>query len=249
VTPYVVQLVVIGFLWVSFHCVGMCGPIVAGLTTANVDGESRAERLRSGVAGILAYQGGRAVTYALLGAAAGWLGGSVDRVVHGVGNIAALVVAVGLVGAGIARLVGWSADASIGGDVGGRLGRAARRLMRLAPTRGRSRLAVFGAVMGFLPCMLMFWVLGLAASTGGALTGAAVMVGLVVMTTPVLLIAGTSPLLARGKMRQWGDTVAALALLISGVWLGLVGAAANGWIDHLHFMFAIGDQSFKMMLW
>jgi sulfite exporter TauE/SafE len=97
--------------------------------------------------------------------------------------------------------------------------------------------------------MLMFWVLGLAASTGGALTGAAVMVGLVVMTTPVLLIAGTSPLLARGKMRQWGDTVAALALLISGVWLGLVGAAANGWIDHLHFMFAIGEQSFKMMLW
>ena len=44
-----------------------------------------------------------------------------------------------------------------------------------------------GAVMGFLPCMIVLWALGLSALTGSALHGAAIMLILVALTTPVLL--------------------------------------------------------------
>lgn len=250
-TPYLVQLFAVGILWVSFHCVGMCGPIVAGLNTAHVDGDERWPRIRQGTINILAYQAGRAVTYVILGALAGWIGGSVDGLVRGVGKVSALVTAVVLIGMAVSKLapLGPTGADAAGGAVGSRLGGIARKLTRLLPGEGTARLALFGGVMGFLPCMLMFWVLGLAASTGNPMYGAGVMGGLIVMTTPVLVFAGTSPLVAKGAMREYGDTFSAVALLVSGIWLALVGVAANGWIEHFHFAFRLSGESFKVMLW
>lgn len=249
--PYLVQLAVIGFLWVTLHCVGMCGPIVAGLVTADVDsGENH--RARESAFRVLAYQSGRALTYALLGAGAGAVGASINHIVRGVGEVAALGMGLVLVGAGLTHALGGLHTTSSASQIGGfglKLGRIARTIARLVPAPGLWRFALFGAVMGFLPCMLMFWVLGLAASTGSPLAGAGLLVGLVAMTTPVLLAAGTTPALAGGWLRRHGTWVVAAALLISGLWLGLIGAAANGWIAHASIEFGAGAQTFKLMFW
>lgn len=248
--PYLVQLVVVGFLWVSLHCVGMCGPIVAGLVAADSDPDDARPVGRS-AGRVLAYQAGRAVTYALLGAAAGLAGKTVNTVIHGIGDVAALAMGALLLGAGVWRTIGdlGVVSAPSGGWVGRKLGRAARQITRLVPATGNWRFALFGAVMGFLPCMLMFWVLGLAASTGNPLSGAGLMVGLVAMTTPVLLAAGTSHALATGLLRRHSETIVGIALMISGVWLGLIGAAANEWIGHASLQFAVGEQTFRLMFW
>lgn len=264
-TPYLFQLFGVGILWVSFHCVGMCGPIVASLNTAVSKDGSKWQRVRQGAGNILAYQAGRAVTYVILGALAGWIGASVEGAIQGVTKIAGLLTAVALVGAGVwqlppvhAALLGGSDGQgnSQGGGGAGRIGRfgtalgaAARRITRLFPHTGRLRLTAFGAVMGLLPCMLMFWVLGLAASTAHPLQGALVMLGLIVMTTPVLIFAGTSPLLAGGFWRRHGEWVTAGAVIISGLWLGVIAAAANGWIEHFHIVFDWGGEGYTIMLW
>ena len=52
-----------------------------------------------------------------------------------------------------------------------------------------SRAFCLGILMAFLPCMLVFWCLGLAASASHPFDGALLMALLVVMTTPVLLLA------------------------------------------------------------
>ena len=248
--PYLIQLLVIGLLWVSLHCVGMCGPIVAGLVAADSDPEDDRPARRS-ARRVLAYQSGRALTYAALGAAAGLAGQAVNGVIHGIGDIAALAMGIALFGAGIWRTVGdlGVVAAPSGGWIGRKLGRAARQITRLVPARGNWRFALFGAVMGFLPCMLMFWVLGLAASTGNPLSGAGLMVGLVAMTTPVLLAAGTSHALATGWLRHYGDRLVGVALMVSGIWLALIGAAANGWIGHASLQFSVGEQAFRVMFW
>lgn len=249
-TPYLVQLFAIGLMWVSLHCVGMCGPIVAGLNAAHEEGDGsdgRWWRFSRGVRRILAYQSGRAVTYAVFGAVAGTVGASVETIIGQIGDVAALATGGVLVVLGGYRLVVSGRPGP--GGVGQRLGGAARRLSRLLPNRGPIRFAVFGLVMGFLPCMLMFWVLGLAASTADPLTGAGLMVGLVAMTTPVLVLAGAGPLVADGPLRRHGNTITSAALAVSGIWLVLVGAAANGWVPHAGFDFEVAGRTFKMMFW
>jgi hypothetical protein len=253
-SPYLLQLVGVGFLWVSFHCVGMCGPIVASMNTAVSGQETRRRRLWEGALNILSYQSGRAVTYAILGLGAGWLGASIEGAVQDLTRFAALAIAAALVGAGlwtlppVHRRLGAGTTEEVG-RLGSRLGQAARRLSRLIPSQGRLRFVVFGAVMGLLPCMLMFWVLGLAASTADPLEGMLVMLGLIAMTTPVLIFAGTSPLLAGGFWQRHGEWVTSVAVIISGVWLGMIGAAANGWIEHVHLTFDLQGTGYTVMLW
>jgi sulfite exporter TauE/SafE len=256
-TPHLVQLLGIGLLWVSLHCVGMCGPIVAMLNAGDAASSEASSDLWSGARNVLAYQTGRAITYALMGAAVGGLGAVVETAIQSISRSTVGIVAIALLVAGLLRAppvkrrlrAGDSGSTDALSGVGARLGRAARRLSRLMPDRGRLRIGAFGAVMGLLPCMLMFWVLGLAASTADPIRGAGLMVGLVVATTPVLVLAGTSPLLAGSWWRRHGEAITSLALMASGVWLGLVAAAANGWIAHARVAFEIGGRAFKIMLW
>ncbi len=261
---YLIQLATVGLLWVTIHCAGMCGPIVAGLNASTLDRDGDdADRslLARGAINILAYQAGRSITYATFGALAGLVGASLETAVIDVGRIAALVAGMAMILVGLASMTNirrflptsspTTADSANGqtGSVTGRIGRAARKLSDLIPASGRGRIVLFGAVMGFLPCMLMFWVLALAASTANPLGGAGLMVGLVVLTTPVLLFAGTSPLLAAGRFQRWSSAVRAGAMMLSGVWLVLIGAAHNGWIAHQKFVFEMFGRSFTLMLW
>lgn len=253
--PQYTQLFGLGLLWVTVHCAGMCGPIVGSLVATQKTDGGWLSRLVQRAKSVLAYQGGRAATYALLGASAGLAGAAAEAFIGPVTRVAGLIVAVALIGAGILRLGPVARRLGLGSSTGelsasGRfVGAALKRVRRLVPRRGGLQMMAIGAVLGLLPCMLMFWVLGLSASTASPLHGALIMVGLVALTTPVLLFAGAAPLLCSPAVRRFGEKAIPVAIIFSGTWLLMVALAANGWIDHLHLPFELFGEKLVVMLW
>ena len=247
VETYYAQVLSIGLVWVFFHCGGMCGPILAGVTS-DVRGDNQRQAILRRGGRVLSYQTGRAATYAVIGAIAGSLGSAFEATLRSFTNAAGLVLAVVLLLVGISRLPMWAhrfPASRLASASGSLLGRAMMMVGRRGPRSGFFRYAMLGVMMGLLPCMLMFWVLSIATSTASPIHGAGVMVLLVLMTTPTLLVAGTAAALGRRWSSEW---VGPVAMMVSGVWMGLIAAAANGWIEHIHIQFKLFGEKYVLML-
>lgn len=192
-------LLVQGSLWVLGHCPGMCGPLVVGLRFP-------------GALSLLAYQGGKAVTYALLGALAGWVGGWAVLGLRVWAPVLLLAVAVVMVVAGIRGLRGRGAGSI---PVPAWLSGAIRRW-----SAGRGGPFLLGLVLAFLPCAVVVWTLGLSVASASPLHGALLAIGLVALNTPVLLAvhllaAGAWMAALRARLR-W---LPPLGLILAGLWL------------------------------
>lgn len=197
------------------HCIAMCGAACAGLGQAA--GERRNEAM-------WVFQLGRVLGYALLGGLAaasiqglGWLTiqSAALRPVWTLFHVAAFML--GLVLLLRAQQPVW-------------LESAARRLWSgaraLAAGRGRGAPLVVGTLWALLPCGLLYSALLVAAMTGSAIEGAAVM-ALFAAGTAVSMMAGPWLWLhLRGTGRgDWGVRLAGLALAASSawaLWMGLV---------------------------
>lgn len=251
------QLLSVGLVWISFHCAGMCGPLLIGFDVA---GAARGVRALPGAFGVLTYQAGRALTYLLLGALAGLVGRGLAAVFEPAGAIFALLFGLTVVGSLIVRevrrrqasrpqpvRVGFSKLDAEGTRSTSFIERLVSRLPRAlhplqGPDDGRHlRIFGLGAAMGLLPCMITYWALGLAATTGSPLHGALVMLLLVVMTTPVLLGVTLLPRLLP-RRAAW---VPQVLMALSATWLVMIGLAGLGLIAHQHV--SVGD--YMVMLW
>ncbi|KRI00790.1 sulfite exporter TauE/SafE family protein [Curvibacter sp. PAE-UM] len=197
------------------HCIAMCGAACAGLGQAA--GERRNEAM-------WVFQLGRVLGYAALGGLAaasiqglGWLTiqSAALRPVWTLFHVAAFML--GLVLLVRAQQPVW-------------LENAARRLWSgaraLAAGRGRGAPLVVGTLWALLPCGLLYSALLVAAMTGSAIEGAAVM-ALFAAGTAVSMMAGPWLWLRlRGTGRgDWGVRLAGLALAASSawaLWMGLV---------------------------
>lgn len=197
------------------HCIAMCGAACAGLGQAA--GERRAEALWS-------FQLGRAIGYGLLGGLAaasiqglGWLTiqSAALRPVWTLFHVAAMLL--GLLLLVRAQQPVW-------------LESAARRLWNgartLAAGRGRGAPLVVGMLWALLPCGLLYSALLVAAMTGSALEGAAVMALFAAGTAASMMTGPWLWLRLRGAGRgDWGVRLAGLALAASSawaLWMGLV---------------------------
>lgn len=248
------QLLSVGLVWISFHCAGMCGPLLIGFDVA---GAARGVRALPGALGVLTYQAGRALTYLLLGAFAGLVGRGLAAVFEPAGAIFALLFGLTVVTTLVIRevrrrqslrpqpvKVGFSKleppKVSFVERLVSKLPRALHPLQ--GPDEGRHlRIFGLGAAMGLLPCMITYWALGLAATTGSPLHGALVMLLLVVMTTPVLLGVTLLPRLLP-RRAAW---VPMALMALSAIWLVMIGLAGLGLIAHQHL--SVGD--YQIMLW
>lgn len=199
----------------GLHCVGMCGGIVAAFSARRTIPIRPAQRPRT-----LEFNAGRIATYALLGAAAGALGGAVplmrgalpaQTMLFVLANAALILTGLYLAGAG--TLLGRLED--LAAPLWRRVQPAAQRLMR-----GSSPLAAFGAGMlwGLLPCALVYGALAAATLSGGAGAGALAMAAFGAGTLPWLLGAGA---LAH-RLRRWRF---AAGLFVLG--MGVVGLARS----------------------
>lgn len=198
----------------SAHCAGMCGPLALALPPT---GKTRALFL----AGRLAYNGGRIITYAILGGLFGLLGQTfaVAGLQRWVSLVAGTVILLGLLlspgmiaGAPLARGVGWLKVA---------LGKLLRR-------RALSSLFAIGVLNGLLPCGLVYAACFGAAATGNAIIGIAYMIVFGAGTLPMMLafsIAGHKLQLAfRFKLQRLIPVSLAIVgtlLLLRGMALGI----------------------------
>jgi sulfite exporter TauE/SafE len=157
----------------SLHCAGMCGPIAMALPTRGATGWSLG--LKN-----LSYQGGRIITYGLLGAIFGALGTALAMT----GLHQGLSVAMGLLLMASVFFPGlWK-----GKWAGGRwLGWLKARLGQALGPQRKVPFVVIGMLNGLLPCGLVYVALGAALATGDALTAAGFM---------LLFGLGTSPMMA-----------------------------------------------------
>jgi len=219
------MLFVVGFL-TSIHCVAMCGGIALSQSVRRRDEtpmsgiQSRLKRLTPG----LLYNGGRVLSYTVIGGIVGALGAafSFSPVVRG--TIAALaglfMVVLGL------RMLGLLKGAP-------RLARLVPDHLRAAGTkaafafRSRGPFAV-GILNGFMPCGPLQTMQLYALGTGSALAGAASMFIFSVGTVPLMLVFGlTAALLPRRFVPVLVKASAVLVMFLGVVTFGRAAALSG----------------------
>jgi len=202
----------------SLHCVGMCGPIVMALPGAS---NSRLSYLW----GRLLYNFGRAVTYALMGAALGAFGqtlrvaGYQQGLSIGLGVLMLLVIL--LPSGWVSRKIKWQPYHKVRDSI--------KLLWARFFTKGTRRsLFVIGILNGFLPCGFVYLALAGAITTGSTLHGAAYMALFGLGTLPILLgvslagkLVGTRTRTALAKLYPVAGVVVALLIVLRGMSLGI----------------------------
>ena len=200
----------------SLHCIGMCGPFVAFYSGS--DGSGGARRLLSHVS----YSGGRLLTYAVFGFAAGAVGAALDVAgsLAGLQRIAAIVAGATMILWGVLALLqirGVRIFKHGPGD--GRISRAMRRGFSLVSDKPPVvRAGVVGLLSGFLPCGWLWAFVVTAAGTGDALKGAAVMVAFWAGTVPALLAVGVGAQLVSAPLRRHVPAITAILLVALGLY-------------------------------
>ena len=171
----------------SAHCFGMCAGI-SGLFAINVNVAS----MKTQVPKAIAYNVGRVLSYAVLGAAVAMIG---KTMVSGIPDIAApvrfasgvLIILVGLQLAFNWRLL--SPLENAGAKLWNRIAPAAKGLV---PVETTTQALGLGLIWGWLPCGLVYSVLLLAATTTDPFGGGLVMVAFGLGTMPAMIATGLS---------------------------------------------------------
>jgi sulfite exporter TauE/SafE len=182
--PVLATALAAGFVG-SAHCLGMCAGI-SGLYAMH----STAASLRAEWPRAVVYNGGRVVSYAVLGAIVGGFGSvlaaSIPRLAGPLRFATGTVIV--LVGLQVAFDLRWLRPVErMGGALWQRLAPAARRFL---PVDTAPRAFGLGLLWGWLPCGLVYSVLLIAATSGGAANGAITMLAFGIGTLPAMLATG-----------------------------------------------------------
>ena len=162
----------------SLHCAGMCGPLALALPAAGRSGPSY-------VAGRIAYNAGRVITYCVLGIVFGLVGKTL--VLAGIQRWISIALGVALLAGLFAtrKLVLWKPVIFL-------LDAIKRRMSGLLKRRSLTALTTLGVLNGFLPCGLVYVACAGAIATGGIVPGAIYMAAFGVGTIPLMLAIGVS---------------------------------------------------------
>ncbi|MEM9414393.1 MAG: sulfite exporter TauE/SafE family protein [Planctomycetota bacterium] len=199
----------------SLHCAGMCGAFVAfavgGLDT------TPGQRIRLHAA----YNGGRLVTYVLLGVAAGLVGAALNLggALAGVSRVATILAGALMIGFGGVSLMHAIGKSSMRWPVPSFMQRAMiagqKFAMTLSPTR---RALVIGLLTTLLPCGWLYAFAVTAAGTASPLWGGATMAVFWLGTLPVMVSLGACVQKLTGVFGKQLPTVTALVVIAVGLW-------------------------------
>ncbi|HHD84374.1 MAG TPA: sulfite exporter TauE/SafE family protein [Campylobacteraceae bacterium] len=184
-TINLISIMTIAFLGSFGHCVGMCGGIVLAYTTTKVDDQW--SKTKQAIAH-LAYSFGRVLTYTLLGAIFGFLGGvaTFNNVANGtlwiVAGLFMVLAGLSLIGkVKFLTLIEHSFSKS----------RWYQESFRaLLHSRSLFSFFILGMLNGLLPCGFVYFFAITAASTGSPFWGAVVMFIFGISTIPALFSLG-----------------------------------------------------------
>lgn len=192
----------------------MCGSFA--YLASGGDGARGPRALRS----TAAYNGGRWISYVLLGLAAGAAGAGLDRAgqIAGLARPAAMVAGVLLILWGLASLLASLGIRVPALDVPPVLAQRVAGALRAVQDRPPAvRALSIGALSAALPCGWLYAFVATAAASGSALGGAAVMSAFWLGTLPMMLAIGLGAQRLLGRFRTRLPLVTASVLVILGL--------------------------------
>ncbi len=204
----------------SVHCAGMCGPLALALPASG-------SGARTFLAGRLAYNSGRIVTYCALGALFGLVGKTLF--LAGVQRWSSIALGVLLLAGlfGSRWLALWSPVTALVNTV-------KAGMTSLLQQRSVVSLGVLGMLNGFLPCGLVYVACAGAAANSSSLEGATYMAAFGLGTVPMLLAISCSgrlmPLSWRANLRKAipvSVCLLAALLILRGMGLGIPGISPD----------------------
>jgi sulfite exporter TauE/SafE len=198
----------------SGHCIGMCGPLVVAFPGQS--GRFSAH---------LVYHGGRLLTYVVIGAVMGALGGGWGFLAGGQGASAGLarfqvwlsllvalaLLVLGLFRLGIMREPSWLSVTPAAAS--------SRRAALFRGARAGKPEALFftGVLMGNLPCGLSYAAFIRTLAAGGWIHGALQALAFGLGTLPALLLVGTAFMGLLRRQRRLSDAIAGVVMVAMGV--------------------------------
>ncbi|BAZ95383.1 cytochrome biogenesis protein [Thiohalobacter sp. COW1] len=200
------------------HCVGMCGGIVGALSFGLP--ESTRQRPLAQLPYLVAYNGGRILSYTVAGAA---MGGISALAMHLLDVRQAQLVLQLFAGAFLILmglyLAGWWLGLARVEGLGARLWRHIEPLgRRLLPVSSAGHAFALGLIWGWLPCGLVYSVLIWSLSAGSAAQGAWLMLGFGLGTLPNLLLMGVvAARMSQWLRKPWVRRLAGAAVIVFGV--------------------------------
>jgi sulfite exporter TauE/SafE len=206
-------------LFGGVHCAGMCGGIVGALTY----GLPPAVQERSAVlvGYLLAYNGGRILTYTAAGALVGWLGSLAGGMLVEYQSWVVLrtFAALFMIALG-AYLGGWWPGLQHIERIGGHLWKMLQPVGKsFLPIRSPGQALVLGVLWGWLPCGLVYTMLIWTIAAGGWREGASFMAIFGLGTLPTLLTVGLASAALGGVLRRVEiRRLAGGAVILFGVW-------------------------------
>lgn len=165
----------------SLHCAGMCGPLAIALplqtstpTPGNISSSA------AFLLGRIAYNGGRIITYCLIGVIFGLAGKTF--LMAGVQRWLSMSLGIALLAGLVAsrRLALWQPVTTLVESL-------KRRMAHLLRQRSLTALGMLGLLNGFLPCGLVYVAAAGASATGGIFSGAQYMAIFGLGTVPMML--------------------------------------------------------------
>lgn len=163
----------------SFHCIGMCGPIVVALPLKN-------RNFLSKISGALLYNSGRIITYGILGLLFGLLG----RGIHMAGfqRWTSIVLGSAMIVSVLFPFV-FREKITIGKLFSGFAARLIMSFKKWFSSRSFFSLFIIGLLNGLLPCGLVYVAIAGAINSGTVISGAVFMIFFGMGTVPLLLTA------------------------------------------------------------
>ena len=211
-TVNIITIITIAFLGSFGHCIGMCGGIVVAYSTIKI--EPKSSKVSQSVAHLL-YSFGRVLTYSILGAMFGFLGGVATFSNNANGGL--------LIFAGIAMVL---AGLSLMGKIkfltliehsfsSSKLYKNAFK--KVLNSKSNLSFFVLGMLNGLLPCGFVYFFAITAASTANPLYGALVMAIFGLSTIPAMFGLGFLTSLASATgFRNMMVSLSSIAVILYG---------------------------------
>lgn len=198
-----VLLAVVG----SIHCVGMCGGFA--ITLAHAAKNRRAFFKHQSL-----YHLGKTATYVILGLAVGGIGSALGAMLGSTQRVLSIVLGLALV------LVGMSLLGYLKGLRAGPLApwrHLSRKMGGLLKAGNKKAVFMLGMLNGLLPCGLVYGGLALAAASGSAPAGAAVMAVFGAATIPALFLIASMGALLKPAWRSRLNIASGVIVVLLGV--------------------------------
>jgi uncharacterized protein len=201
----------------SFHCVGMCGPIVLALPL-------HGNTLQQKIFGGLLYNLGRTVTYGVMGAVFGLLGQGLHLV--GFQQVVSVIMGSAMILSVLFPSL-FRNQYTLHKSSFKMIARLKKSITDLFAVRSFQSLFFIGLLNGLLPCGLVYIAIAGAIAAGGVTIGIWYMILFGLGTLPMLLILGVAGNLVSTRLRQRINRLIPILVLAVGVFFILRGLNLN----------------------